>query len=77
MAQGRLFLLDGKGADRVRKKWKMLLMAGLALLLSGCFFRPADDLYQLPERLAGYDNLDRSIKEIRADLEQRNGVSSE
>ena len=77
MAQGRLFLLDGKGADRVRKKWKMLLMAGMALLLSGCFFRPADDLYQLPERLAGYDNLDRSIKEIRADLEQRNGVSSE
>ena len=61
----------------MRRKLKMLLLAGLALLLSGCFFRPADDLYQLPERLAGYDNLDQSIKEIRADLEQRSGVSSE
>ena len=61
----------------MRLRWKALLAAGLMLLLSGCFFRPADDLYQLPERLAGYDNLDRSIKEVRAYLEMENGVSSE
>ena len=43
----------------MRGKWKALLLAGMMLVLSGCFFRPADDLYQLPERLAGYDDLDR------------------
>ena len=61
----------------MRGKWKALLLAGMMLVLSGCFFRPADDLYQLPERLAGYDDLDRSIRDVRAYLEMEDGVSSE
>lgn len=64
-------------ADKVKRRAMLLLWAACALLLSGCFFRTPDDLYQLPERLAGYDNLDLEIKEVRAYLEQQSGVSSE
>lgn len=55
------------------------LMATMILLLSGCFFRSADGktLYQLPERSAGYENLDKTIKEVRSYLETQNGSSSE
>ena len=34
----------------------------MALLLTGCLFRPPDELYRRPERSAGYDQLAEAIR---------------
>ena len=47
------------------------------LLLSGCLFRPPDDLYRLPEMSAGYDQLNETIRAVRSSLEAEYGVSTD
>lgn len=60
------------------RKWlRLLLPMAMMLLLSGCLFRPPDDLYRLPEMTAGYDQLTAAIKSVRAGLEMEYGVGSE
>lgn len=60
------------------KKWlRLLLPAALMLLLSGCLFRPPDELYMRPEQSVEYDQLVSAIKEVRSGLEAEFGVSSE
>ncbi|MGE4276511.1 MAG: hypothetical protein AB7E30_04950 [Lawsonibacter sp.] len=52
------------------KKWvRLLLPAAMLLLLSGCLFRPPDELYKRPEKSAGYDQLVAAIQEVRSGLE--------
>ena len=45
---------------------KMVLVAAVFLLLTGCLFQPPDDLYSLPEPPADYQNLYTKIDEVRA-----------
>ena len=60
------------------KKWtKLLVPAAMLLLLSGCLFRPPDELYKRPEKSAGYDQLVNAIRDVRTSLESEFGVSSE
>ena len=68
-----------KGVEGVkRKKWILpLLAAASALLLSGCLFRPPDDLYQLPEKSPGYEQLNSAIRSARSQLEMEYGTSCE
>ena len=46
-----------------------MLMA-LTLVLSGCFFRSPEELYQSPERSADYENLTQKIREVKGKLAQ-------
>ena len=48
-----------------------------ALLLTGCLFRPPDELYRRPERSAGYDQLAAAIRSVKTGLEGQFGVSCE
>ena len=50
-----------------------MLMA-LVLVLSGCFFRSSEELYQSPERSADYENLTQKIREVKDSLAQEYGV---
>ena len=60
------------------KKWiRLLLPAAMLLLLSGCLFRPPDELYKRPEKSAGYDQLATAIREVRSGLEAEFGVTVE
>ena len=60
------------------KKWRRLMLpAALLLLLSGCLFRPPDELYRRPEKSAGYDQLATAIRGVRSGLEAEFGVSTE
>lgn len=60
------------------KKWsKLMVPAAMLLLLTGCLFRPPDELYKRPEKSAGYDQLVAAISEVRMGLEAEFGVSSE
>lgn len=62
----------------MKKRWilpGMLLMA--MLLLSGCLFRPPDDLYRQPERSAGYEKLNAAIRAARTGLETEFGTRVE
>jgi len=60
----------------MRKKWlRLIVPAGMLLLLSGCLFRTPDDLYRLPERSAGYDQLNAVIRTVRSELESEYGTS--
>lgn len=70
---------DGrKGADCVSRKWIWLLLpAAMMLMLSGCLFRPPDELYKRPEKSAGYDQLAAAIKEVRSGLELEFGIGNE
>ena len=62
----------------MRKKWlRLCLPLAMMLMLSGCLFRPPDELYRRPEKSAGYDQLVSAIKEVRLELESEFGVSSE
>ena len=51
-----------------------MLMA-LTLVLSGCFFRSPEELYQSPERSADYENLTQKIREVKGKLAQEYGVT--
>ena len=51
-----------------------MLMA-LTLVLSGCFFRSSEELYQSPERSADYENLTQKIREVKGKLAQEYGVT--
>ena len=53
------------------------MLAAMVLLLSGCLFRPPDELYKRPEKSAGYDQLAAAIKEVRSGLETEYGVTCE
>lgn len=69
---------EERRADGVAKRWKRLLLpAFVMLLLSGCLFRPPDDLYRLPEMSAGYDQLNETIRAVRSSLESEYGVSTD
>lgn len=64
------------GGDGMRKNWlRLILPAGILLLLTGCLFRPPDDLYQLPERSAGYEQLNTVIRAVRSELEGKYNTS--
>lgn len=60
------------------KKWFRLLMpAAMLLLLSGCLFRPPDELYKRPEMSAGYDQLVAAIQQVRSGLEDESNARCE
>lgn len=62
----------------MKKKWlKMAVLTGLVVLLSGCLFRSPSDLYEQPERSAGYEQLNRAIADIKSGLETEFGTSVE
>ena len=60
-----------------RKTLGLLLWIAMALLLTGCLFRPPDELYRRPERSAGYDQLAAAIRSVKTGLEGQFGVSCE
>ncbi|MEM5779885.1 MAG: hypothetical protein AAGU02_01915, partial [Lawsonibacter sp.] len=59
------------------RKWVRLLLPAAMLLLSGCLFRPPDELYKRPEKSAGYDQLVAAIQEVRSGLENEFNVRCE
>ena len=62
----------------MKKKWlKIGLLAGLCLMLSGCLFRSPSDLYEQPAKSAGYEQLNRTIADIKSGLETEYGTSVE
>ena len=62
----------------MRKNWlKIGLLAGLCLVLSGCLFRSPSDLYEQPAKSAGYEQLNRTIADIKSGLETEYGTSVE
>ena len=65
------------GRTAWQKDGRLLLPAFVMLLLSGCLFRPPDDLYRLPEMSAGYDQLNETIRAVRSSLEAEYGVSTD
>ena len=54
-----------------------LLTAALSVLLTGCLFRSTEDLYALPERFPGYEDLTGKRSEIQAGLEMEYGTTVE
>jgi len=60
-----------------KKGLRLLLPVAAVLLLTGCLFRPPDELYRRPEKSAGYDQLVSAIQEVRSTLESEYGVSTE
>ena len=60
-----------------RKTLGLLLWMAMALLLTGCLFRPPDELYRRPERSAGYDQLAEAIRSVKTGLEGQFGVGCE
>lgn len=62
----------------MKTRWiKFLLLSAAALLLTGCLFRPPDDLYKLPEKSPGYEQLNNAIRITRSRLEMKYGTSCE
>ena len=62
----------------MKKNWlKIGLLAGLCLVLSGCLFRSPSDLYEQPAKSAGYEQLNRTIADIKSGLETEYGTSVE
>ena len=59
------------------KLGKIVLLAASALLLSGCLFRPPDELYTRPEKSAEYSQLVSAIQAVRSELETQYGVKTE
>ena len=56
---------------------KLGLLTGLCLLLTGCLFRSPSDLYEQPAKSAGYEQLNRTIADIKSSLETEFGTSVE
>ena len=63
----------------MKNRWNKLLLvtAAAMLLLTGCLFQPPDDLYQLPEKSPGYEQLNSAIRTVRSELEMQYGTSCE
>lgn len=61
----------------MNKKGLLALTLAMCLLLSGCLFRPPDDLYALPKVSAGYEQLNDVIAEVQRGLETEYGISPE
>lgn len=62
----------------MKKNWlKIGLLAGLCLVLSGCLFRSPSDLYEQPAKSAGYEQLNRTIADIKSGLETEYGTGVE
>ena len=62
----------------MKKKWlRLMLLAGLMLLMSGCLFRSPSDLYAQPEKSVGYEKLNKAIADIKLGLEAEFGTSVE
>jgi hypothetical protein len=59
----------------MKRKWGVVWIAAMLLLLTGCLFQPPDDLYQLPEVSADYANLQAAIREVQSALETEYGSS--
>ena len=53
----------------MKKVWKVAVLSVLVMLLSGCIFRTPDELYQLPQRSPGYEELTKSINTVKRGLE--------
>ena len=60
--------MRGVGGVKKRGALALLLWAAMALLLTGCLFRPPDELYRRPERSAGYDQLAAAIRSVKTGL---------
>ena len=57
--------IAAKEVDGVKRKGRLAaLAAGLSLLLSGCFFQSAEELYTLPRLTADYANLQDALEEL-------------
>lgn len=62
----------------MRKKWlRVCLPLAMMLMLSGCLFRPPDELYRRPEKSAGYEKLVSAIQSVRSQLMSEFGMSCE
>ena len=62
----------------MKRRWAALGIILIALMtLSGCLFRSPDDLYRQPERSAGYEQLNASIRAVRTGLETEYGTRVE
>ena len=62
----------------MKKKWmRLMLLAGMMLLMSGCLFRSPSDLYAQPEKSVGYEKLNKAIADIKTGLETEFGTSVE
>lgn len=62
----------------MRRRVELALLAAVfALLLTGCLFRTTDDLYALPQRFPGYENLTNKRSEIQKNLELEYGTTVE
>ena len=51
------------------RKWKVLLLLGAALLLSGCTMSTVEKLYSLPKRSEAYSNLQSAIDKAMGGME--------
>ena len=60
-----------------RKGLALLYGLFLSVILSGCFFRAPEDLYQSPERSADYLSLTQTIQSVKSSLSQEYGVEVE
>lgn len=54
---------------KLKKVWRVMMLAALLLVLSGCVFRTPDELYQLPQKSPGYEMLTKEISEVQRNLE--------
>lgn len=61
----------------MNRLWTAVWAGLLMLLLSGCIFRTPDELYQLPARTPGHEELTRSIEEVRRELDAQYGTTVE
>ena len=72
-------IVPQKGVSDVKRRKGLALLYGLFLsvILSGCFFRAPEDLYQSPERSADYLSLTQTIQSVKSSLSQEYGVEVE
>lgn len=62
----------------MKKAWLVPVLALLfSIALTGCMFRSPSELYQLPQRSAGYEKLTARIDEVRQALEQEYNTTAE